>query len=257
MTREQRYELYIAALDKSLSSSEQTDFDILLQQPEFAQEYSEYCKLEGEYSRIEQQESAVLAFQQTIADAQKTLGNAPKTDSNTTTSSPPKLSFTRNLRIAVGVAACFTIGFLLFNGIGAGDSSLSTLFQNNFEPSILSAERGNNDSLSTAIVSLYSAAQYEQALPLLERYTSSHAQETKFKIALASCYIQAKQFDKAVVVLNSVIAQKDLYQEKAEWYLVLTYLADGKKEECSKLLSSFSATHFYADKATTLLQELK
>jgi tetratricopeptide (TPR) repeat protein len=250
MTKEERYELYVAHTDHSLSASEELKLAELLQEPEYAREYEIYHSINKQFIHIEKFQDTEDAFMQTLKQAQQDYASM----NGSTAVNTPKLGSTRGLKYALGLAAGLALCIVVYRSI-TKETDYSALYATNYQPIDLSAERGVENDSVVNIVSLYSAAKYAEAQAWLEQFLKSHS-DNKLTLALANCYMAQSKFSDAENVLQHIINANDLYKEKAQWYLALVYVHAKQKDKAVALLSQFSEQHFYYNKAIELLKQL-
>jgi TolA-binding protein len=71
--------------------------------------------------------------------------------------------------------------------------------------------------------------------------------------------IEIKNFPKAAQMFESIIQDNEnLYVENAEWYLGLTYLAEGQVEKAQGIFNNIAASpdHYYSKDAKSILEKI-
>ncbi len=106
----------------------------------------------------------------------------------------------------------------------------------------------------------YDNAQYEQAIEYILD-NPSNQESDGIQLLLASAYLKTNETDKAINVLQTIIAENDTpnYTEQAKWYLALAYLKNEKKDAAKTLLIEISkqANSYQNDSAKQILQQLE
>ncbi|MEL6560411.1 MAG: hypothetical protein AAFQ94_19630 [Bacteroidota bacterium] len=133
------------------------------------------------------------------------------------------------------------------------------LFQDYYTPYPLeSSLRGSEESAELIVVKQqYKNEQYVEITSDLERLSVYYEQDHSLKLYLASCYLEQAQLQKAKRVLSQIPVD-DHYRSKAEWFLALISIKEGKKEEALILLKQLSKSDsFYTESAMDILKELR
>ena len=259
MTIDQQYELFDAHLEGSLSADEQKLFDALMLDTEAKNNYETFCAIQKKYMDIVKNEEKEKDFVTNL----KIIGkNYTATEANSTikqAENKPKatLGFTKNLKWVASIAAITILGFFVYTNLRTPKQDMQSLFASNYTVDNLSLERGSTEDSLTQIATLYNNKQYQEVLPLIKTYSALHPNNGNVKIALATCYLSANDFASTENTLNNLIAQQDVYTQKAQWYLAMCYLKQHKKDAAIALLSSLDAKHFYAEKAKQIVKELQ
>lgn len=132
------------------------------------------------------------------------------------------------------------------------------LFASNYEPYAISlVQRGTGQDQLTTADELYRNGQYQKALDLLETLAPEISATPKVSMALAICYIETDQLEKAKSQLNGLY-DNPLYQDKVQWYLALIALKNKQTETAKAELEKLSQDQNsnYQNRAKSLLQKL-
>jgi len=219
-------------------------------------------KKEVNLHKIEHQTMELLVQK----DLKANLNEWKKEKLSTTQQEAPVISINRNRRLFTRLAAAASV--LLIIGMFAGNLLLPS--QNNSaiagdffnETSI--ADRANKKEASNlpAIlipgVQAMQAKEYQTAANLFGAIKDELHQETA-QILQAECYFQLKNYEQTINICTPLSnSQDDSIQEKAAWYLVLSYLAQEKEAKAKELLQPIlkNPNHSYHPYAKTLEQEL-
>ena len=90
----------------------------------------------------------------------------------------------------------------------------------------------------------YLEKKYDEAIPLYQAYLKDLKEGSPYqslaRLALAACYEEKGELDKAAEVLNKVLAApKDTFKEQAMLSLARVYRLKGKTQESVKILKAF------------------
>lgn len=132
------------------------------------------------------------------------------------------------------------------------------LFQDYFAPYPLeSSLRGAEESSDLIVVKQqYKNGNYTDVITDLERLSAYYEDDHSLKLYLASCYLEQAQIHEAKRVLLQ-IPINDHYRSKAEWFLALIGIKEGKQQEALILLKRISTTEsFYSELAADMLEEI-
>jgi hypothetical protein len=272
VSTEEKYELFEAYLDNSLSAEERISFDALMKDANNKIAFEEYKAIQDTFITLQKNESNekdFIANVKNIASAYKntasedatendeeTISKASSIEKSTTQQATKTLGFSKNIKWTMGIAAALVIGLFTFKNFILPKQSTTELLAYHYNIDNLSLERGSaNDSLEK-IVSFYNDNKFQEILPMLQAYSSTHTENGDLKLAVAICNIEIKDFAKAEGLLQNIISEKSVYQQKAEWFLAMCYLKQNKIDECKTLLKSFEDDHFYKAKAKDILKAL-
>ena len=149
----------------------------------------------------------------------------------------------KTLSIAAGVAILVVSGLFLFSG---GDNS-QAIATDYFGQATISAVRNgqleekgvesNSNALKNGALSIQ-AKDYKQAIKTLKPFELNA--DARFPLLLAEAYFHDGDYDSAITLLNGLKDRIDgpaytEYQMRAEWFLLLTYLAKGGKKDSEYL----------------------
>ena len=146
------------------------------------------------------------------------------------------------------------LAYYLFQAPGTD----TDLFAANYEPYAISlVQRGTAQEQLTTADGLYREGQFSEAQALLESLEAELGDAPKVSMALAICYIETDQLEKAQNKLNELY-DNPLYQDKVQWYLALIALKNKQpaiaRAELEKLSQDQNSN--YQDRAKNLLRKL-
>ena len=249
MKDETSLELIEKYFDKSLAPSEMDDFNNkLATDREFALLFSNYqlaMKSAEHYGKIKMKERI-----KKIMDEEK----------NTRPAWYPN----NWLKIAAVLIVLLTVSSPFIYNYYGGRQDYQELFNENFNlyPNVLN-QRGNdlqNNLMLSEAMSYYSNKDFVNAVALMEELIKNHdSLAGTIDFYRGICLLGAGKDDDAADVFSNILAKPDeSFKNQAKWYLALTYLKSGKREEAEELLKEISVEKAYNYlKAEKVLEELE
>ena len=176
---------------------------------------------------------------------------ATQDQSTTSTSDQTNGGVVRNLyRNMMRVAACAVLvagGACIFKYVRLSSSSLYSEYYTSYE---LNTTRGNTSQ--DAIEKAYTAKNWPGVLALFSP-GKDRSNKTDFLAGLAD--LELKRFDDAIAHFEQIIASNshsggDYFEDEAEYYLAISWLAKDKVNEAMPILEKIRANkdHLYHDK---------
>jgi predicted Zn-dependent protease len=277
MTIEEKYELFDAYLDNSLSPKDKNIFEGLMLDIETHKEFEDYKNIQNAFITISKNETDKKIFVENVknisnnyneintstigekAENKKEYINAQQAKRKAKKPRPKinPFSITRNIKLSFAAAALMVISFMILPKLFAPKQDMQSLFASNYEPEKLSLERGGNMDSVYTIATLFNAKKYNETTPILNSYITAHPTDYRLKLVLAMCELEQNNFANTELILQNVIADNNTYKEKAQWYLAMTYLKQNKKDKVCELANSFTTDHFFYKKAQAILKNLK
>ena len=149
-------------------------------------------------------------------------------------------------------------GAILWYFLIAQGGSEEALFSEYFETyPAEGALRGEKDDAQESAIQAYRAGRYAEAIAGLEPLHQNYPNEDKYRLYLASAYLNTDDPGNAVEVLSGTPADGPL-QEDINWYLALTYLKLEKTTEATiQLKKVIDFNGIRATPATELLKQLE
>ena len=177
------------------------------------------------------------------------------TQDQTTTSDQATGGVVRNLyRNMMRVAACAVLvagGARIFKYVRLSSSSLYSEYYTSYE---LNTSRGS--TAQDAIEKAYTAKNWSEVLTLFSP-GKDRSNKTDFLAGLAD--LELKKFDDAIAHFEQIIASNshsggDYFEDEAEYYLAISWLAKDKVNEAMPILEKIKANkdHLYHDKVTKM-----
>lgn len=163
-------------------------------------------------------------------------------------------------RIAAAATVTLVLGFFarsLFLGNSAESLALRSL-----DESGLSARSGGQESTLEPVYATKERGDYRAALQLLDQLPPSEQTRQTGALLRGECYLHLKDYPAAVSVLQGLLSNQpaDDLREKAEWLLLVTYVAEGKHAaEADALFAKILGDdgHPYADDARRLKEAIR
>lgn len=158
----------------------------------------------------------------------------------------------QTLRWVIGIAATVTLllvaRFLL-------QPNLYDQFAQH--PPLAMIEKSNEaqDNLA-AMEAAFNQEDYARALPLLEAYQRQKPDDLQVELYLGICWLETQQYAKANAVFQKISQTESSFKDYGQWYLALSYLKQGNKTACRKILLEVPAESEFAAKAQQLLKRL-
>lgn len=116
--------------------------------------------------------------------------------------------------------------------------------------------RGDNEIKKNQIAKYYSEENYEKVIPELNEFCSKNPNNQLFKVYLGNALLQTGQFEKAVIVFQSV-KNDNINYENALWYSALSYVKLNKLSQASGILENLiTYDGVHKKNAEALLKEL-
>lgn len=106
--------------------------------------------------------------------------------------------------------------------------------------------------LRDAFLNCLQAADYNCAVGAYSKLSDAEKGFEENQLDYAYALIQVGQSDKAIQLLQELIAKPAVNLQKSRWYLGFAYLKSGDKNACRAVLKQIDKTH-YQDKARALL----
>jgi predicted negative regulator of RcsB-dependent stress response len=269
MSREEKYELFSAYLDHSLSESEQSELNTLLLDKEYKIEFDEFCNIHKSYQTIFEQKQKEVLFIENLKNIGKECNELNTSESilekpyvsvplvATVKDKSKGFTFFKSVKINLAASLVVLLSIYIYTLTQNASKSPSELFASNYEAAPISMERGLSNDTLASIVRLYNAKKYVEVTPSLTQYAASHLSNNDIQLALALCQMETNDFSASENSLTFLIQNDNEFKEKAQWYLGMLYLKQGQKENAIKLLESFTNEHFYYKKGKEILKSLK
>ncbi len=155
---------------------------------------------------------------------------------------------------AVAAVLLLIAVFVLF----PGQQSPEELFAQNYEPYEISlVQRGEDaDALAKADED-YRSGNYQTAITSLETLLQNQPANAKLHLVLGICYLETDQLQQARDHFGLAL-NNGLYKDKAQWYLALSYLKEGKIQLARSYLEPLreDQNSIYREKAAQLLKKI-
>jgi tetratricopeptide (TPR) repeat protein len=89
----------------------------------------------------------------------------------------------------------------------------------------------------------YDNGRYEEAISYFEQVED----EQSVLLYLGNSYLALDKAEEAIPLFEKLIEEYDVFDEQAEWYLVLALLHVGKTYDANKIILNAKKDHLYSD----------
>ncbi len=113
---------------------------------------------------------------------------------------------------------------------------------------------GTNDL--SAAEAAFNGKDYIEALRLLQAYLAGHPEDTQARLHAGLCHLELKQYDQATAVFTEIGKSPNVWADEATWFLALTYLRQGKRDDCTRILKQISPDNGRHEQAAELINKL-
>jgi predicted Zn-dependent protease len=249
MNTEEKYELFTACLDDSLTDAEKFALAELLNDADAKKEWEAFKHINQMYEQQYADQQSDDAFIQNLTSV---AANYPAPQ----IIQKPSLSFTKKISWTIGIAAMLMIGVFVFKQFSTPTQSMQQLYASNYVPEQLEMIRGNSNDTLASIAAKLESKDYTTALQLLTDYSVQNPNNINVKFTKASTLLANNQTVQAITILQEIAIQKNAAQEKAEWYLLLCYLQTQNASKVKEIIAAMPSTHFYYAKAQAISKQL-
>ena len=150
----------------------------------------------------------------------KEVNSAPPARSVST-----KKIYFRPIAIAASFLILVALAFTIWINLPQKRETLAQHFYQTPELSKRTSFQGTASELEEGF-QLFENKNYQEAIPIFLKLEESSGRYAEAQYLLAHAYFQLKKFDQAIVAFKKVAASEDQrYKEKADWNLLLSYLA--------------------------------
>lgn len=135
------------------------------------------------------------------------------------------------------------------------------LFDKYFEPYpnvIMPTMRGEVDEDTTLMARGYKAYDREEYKEAIDYFEKLKVKNAGIYLYLSNCYLAIGEADKAISLLENVIADYDEFDAQAEWYLALGHLKRGSIVDAGRTLKGIEeGGGYHTEKVKALRADLK
>jgi tetratricopeptide (TPR) repeat protein len=211
-----------------LSPSEKTEFEVILANSEELQ--AEVALQQMEQKALDLMAQAQLRANLKLWKAENVETVVPVEKLEAKIVQMPQ-RFTMRWAAAAAIVAVMFIGANRWASANYSDESLA--FASMEEVNSNKSRGGTDNTVSQALVQAKvlmqkEKKQYQQALDALAQVTDK-ANKEEVTLLQARCYTGLKQYEKAIAAYQNIIATMPSQKQEAEWNLLLTYIAEGKR----------------------------
>ncbi len=236
MKEELKYELIERYLSGDLSGQELTDFKQQLDQ-------DTDLKAEVELHRdieIAMLDKEKIPFINRINNYHEEQFQQEKTEKTT---GNKKIARRRIISFAVAIAAVLLLAFfgknLLVPDLSPAQLSENTIGSMPSLSALRSTDGGNiNDEILEKGFNELDKGNYSQAITYLQEIPAGT--EASAQLGIGYAYMQEGNYEQAISIFNNIRKNSPEIKDTADWYLAHTYLRQGKKADCVKILKNIT-----------------
>ena len=132
------------------------------------------------------------------------------------------------------------------------------IYDRNFEVYNDFKTKRNDESLKTDAYLFYSNQEYKEAIISFNTMTGEEMNSEDY-FFLGISYMADKQMKEAIEILDELSIKSPEFQLRAEWYVALAYIKQGKKEVALSMLNKIISDHpasSYAKKSVIVIQDI-
>ncbi len=222
-----------AYMNEKMSSEEKADFEKKLEQDQtLAHDVQLY--------RLEKRAAQLLLEEEFSAQIRQYRQGKSTDDSIDHRSTKPIVSlWKRRLAVAASILILIAASTLFWSSSNYSNSALvSAQFQYDFSGITRNIQHNNdNNAVLGQATKLFKADDIQEAIALLNATSASDSTFIETQYYLGQLYYRQQEFSKAVDRFDKVLASNDFrFREQAEWYLILSMLADGQTGDSFTIL---------------------
>ncbi|SNR17681.1 tetratricopeptide repeat protein [Tenacibaculum jejuense] len=217
----------------TLSSIEREEFDSLINtDSEFKKDFEFQSNLQKAIHQNEREE-----LKKELQDLEFDITNKVK-----------KKSAFPLLKVAASIVLIFSLGayFLLNNPASSED--LFREYYSPYENVVQPIVRGeSSETIEFKAFLSYEKQEYNEALTLFES-AYNNTQKSHLLLYKANCLLSLQQPEQAISALNEYLTKEEIFKDKANWYLGLSYLQLNSKEQAKKYFKNVQELSKYKSK---------
>ena len=242
------YEIIEKYLSGELSDNDIIDFtEKLKTDSDFKKEFELYREinksLTNKYSNLEKEKN--------LKNTLDSLGKEHFQNNDTTeTKGNKSISIKKYLLRISSIAAIVIIGFFMLKP----QQSLYDQYANHSKLEI--QVKGENENILLKASEFYNNNNYSNAIPLFEKYLIENPHDSEIQMSLGISLLEENKFKEALLVFNYVLKQNNIFKNKVNWYLALTYIKNKENAKAKAYLKNISKDSSYYKKAEKLLSNL-
>ena len=175
-----------------------------------------------------------------------TLANI-RTERTATDSSPKETTKTNPYKYLAFALVFAGLLFVMYSALGSNKNSNNKIeFQHlaMVEPLQLTTKSDLSLAEHREMQDLYNAANYKEALPMIESYLSTNPRDLDVLIAQGISFSELGRYNEAHTVFGTIKSLNPRVN-KYLWYDAITYLKEGNQIEAKKLLEELSSSKGY------------
>lgn len=239
------YHLIEKYLNNDLTEAEQKDFELKMQDTDFADTVRVYTEVNESLQAKEKRKEGEEQLKHTLETVSE--------DFFATSTKKGKVLPLRNIYWAAAACIVLALSFLFIINWLSEAPQYSDYAR--YEPLALSS-RSDDQSLTIAAEEAFNNGKYAEAATHLKQLSEADADDPRLKVYLALSYIETGNYAQAEHLLTDVQQGTSIFQSTATWYLALSFLKQGNEEACRKQLLKIQEGSPYFEESRKLLEEL-
>lgn len=243
-------------LNEELSSNERSEFEQLQKSDaDFAEEVQVAVTINADFNVKQKMRWQSLLNEQ---------GNVVKEAPVRTLAPRRSLSWIRNIAAVFILGIGLSLAWLMFSSPDAGTLADDQLMEVYVAPKAFMGKNANADSNWENAISAYREGQFSVAVAAIESSMDKNAEkldEKHFYLGLSYLYEDVPNYEKAIshLAVSKELNSSALFAPKANWFMALAYLKQGKIKEAKtllRLLIDENTTNWKKAEATALLNKI-
>jgi len=158
----------------------------------------------------------------------------------------------QTLRWVIGLAAAIA---LLLVARFVFSPSLYDQFGQHPPLAMIEKSNATQDNLA-AMEAAFNQKNYTAALPLLQAYVREKPGDLQAELYLGICLLETGQYADARAVFTKISQTQSSFMDFGQWYLALSYLKEGDKAACRRVLLELPEESEFFQKAQDLLKQV-
>ncbi len=225
-------------LDNTLDEPARATFEAEARaDPALARALAEVREARASLAAYWKQEAADRALAATLRQAGREHFAGSTPEKNAESSAPMTL---QRYWPALAAAACLAGLLFWFFGRqtqGGNDDKLFAQYRHYPEAAFTTRAAGDSAQIDLgAAERAFNGGRYAEALPLLQAYLETHSDDLEKRFFVGLCHLELGNYNEAITNFQVLRSSANAYQGEAVWYLALTYLKQGNKEQCANIL---------------------
>lgn len=229
-----KFSLIEKYFEDTLSPKEREEFDSLINtDSEFKKDFEFQTNLQQAIQQNKREE-----LKKELQDLEFSITNKVK-----------KKSAFPLLKVAASIVLIFSLGaYFLLNNNPTSSEDLFQEYYSPYENVVQPIVRGeSSETIEFKAFISYEKQEYKGALTLFEA-AYNNTQKPHLLLYKANCLLSLQQPEQAISALNEYLTKEEIFKDKANWYLGLSYLQLNNKEQAKKYFKNVREFSEYKNK---------